>query len=147
VEDIRGKQPTDIIFHHYSQLTSVEQQKRVITPELISLVQAGKVLPNKCGLWLDMQKGEFSVGVFDLLSVKINGENSDWYVPILSKEELRLVEQRRQLLCMEPLEDYYEKTRFHLANQAAGYIFDVRTSVFEGNKAVLEAITEGMRKL
>ncbi|WP_020566903.1 hypothetical protein [Neolewinella persica] len=147
VQDIRGKQPMDIIFHHYCQSTSVKTQKRVVTPELISLVQAGKILPNKCGLWLEMQKGQFKTGVFTVLSFRINGKNSDWYVPILSNEDLMLVKQTREMLGMESLEEYYEKIRFGLSNPDVAYVFDVKKNIFEGDQELFQSVTKSMRKL
>ena len=145
--NVRGKQPVDIILHHYCQSTSLDSERATITDELVDLVQMGKILPNKCGLWLEMQNSGFNAGVFDVLGFKIDGVLSDWFVPILNKEDATEVAQTRQLLGMEPLEEYYEKIRFNLQNTGSDYVFDISKSIFELDQAQVELITKNMRKL
>jgi hypothetical protein len=48
---------------------------------------------------------------------------------------------------MEPLEDYYEKIRFSLANPDSPYVFDVQKSTFEANQDFFNRVSKNMRKL
>lgn len=146
-QNVRGKQPVDILLHHYCQSTSLDSKKAKITDELVELVQMGKILPNKCAHWLEMQNGAFNAGTFEVMGFKVDGVISDWYVPIMSKENAAVVSQTRQLLWMEPLEEYYEKIKFDLENVRVDYVFDVTRSIFEIDQAQMELFTKNMRKL
>lgn len=146
-QDVRGNQPLDVLFHHYCQSTSLDSKKAKITDELVQLVQTGKILPNKCGHWLEMQNSGFNAGAFDVMGFKVDGVISDWYVPVLSKEDAAVVAQTRKFLGMEPLEEYYEKIRFDLEDTGADYVFDATRSIFELDQASVELITKNMKKL
>lgn len=147
VRDIYGGQPTDIIFHHYCQSTSIDTKKMNLTPMLINLVLAGKVLPNKCGTWLELQKGDFQVGAHNVLRFKVDGKVSDWYIQVRKPHKQVLIDQTRQLLGMESLEEYYEKVRFHLADPMSSYKFDVQLSIIEAKQELFDRLVKNMRKL
>lgn len=146
VEDVRGGNYMDIVLHHYTQSTSINKDKPKLTPALINLVLAGKLLPNKCAHWLEMQQGDFNAGG-TVVGFKYDDNQSGWYVPEYSPVNKLLVDQTRDLLGLEPLSQYYEIIRFTIEHPDADYIFDVRKLVFEVDRETAEDLMKTMKKL
>lgn len=147
VRNFAGGQGYDIVFHHYTQGTSVDETQDKITPLLVNLVLEGKILPNKASHWLEMQNGEYTGGVFDVLNFKVNGLTSDWYIPKYNKRKKIIINEYRKWLGMETLDEYYEKFLFCVNNPKFKYIFDIQRSTFELDEAMFDGITSGMVKL
>ncbi|MBK8807144.1 MAG: hypothetical protein IPO21_11060 [Bacteroidales bacterium] len=116
VSSITGNQGYDIVFHHYTQKTSLVENKRMpkITPILVNLVLQGKVMPNKCSHWLEMQNGEFKAGVFGISNFSINGIKTNYYREKYSYERKLILDEYRKWMCLESLEDYLENSYLHL---------------------------------
>lgn len=147
VRNFRGSQPYDIVFHHYTQSTSLDVNKPKITALLVNLVLEGKIQPVEAALWLEMQNGEFSAGVFDVMIFNVNGKKSVYYVPLYTEKQRMLIGQCRKLLGMETLEEYYEKVLYKISNQGSSYIIKTQTNIFEVDEAGLIKYTASMKEL
>ena len=146
VRNFASRQGYDIVFHHYAQGTS-ENMKQKITPIIINLVLQGKILPNKAAQWLELQNDEFSAGVFDILSFKVDNKSTDYYVSNYTKERKLYINQYRKLLGMESLDEYHKKFIFKLNNPSSKYIFDLQKNIFHLDKDTFEKVIKGMRRL
>ena len=147
VRDFHGTQGYDIVLHHYTQSTSIEKNKKKITPLLINLVIGGVIPPNKCGLWLDMQKGEMLVGAFSLVGLKLVAGETKYYTTSYSKTERLLIEQYRKLLGMESLNEYHEKIQYVLNNPKSKYKFDVQIGTYEVSEEMYQRLSKKMTPL
>jgi len=147
VKNFAGEQGYDIVFHHYTQSTSMDKKKAKITPFLVNLVLQGKLLPNKASHWLEMQNGEFTAGVFDVLSFNVNGKETGYFVPNYDKRQKIIINEYRKWLGMETLDEYYEKLVFKINNPKAKYIFNIQKSVFEVNEEMFKRISMNMKEL
>lgn len=147
VSDFKGNQGYDIVFHHWAQSSSVEEDKEKITPIIVNLVLEGKITPNKASQWLEMQNIDYSTGVFDIMRFKIGEEMTDYYIPKYSNQKKILINEYRKWLGMETLEEYYEKFKFKVNNPDAEYIFDISNNVFEVDKKLFEGIISNMVEL
>lgn len=147
VNNFSGRQGYDIIFHHYTQSASIDETKDKITPLLINLVLQGKLLPNKASHWLEMQNGEFTTGVFDVLSFIVNGQETGYFVPDYDKRKIIIINEYRKWLGMETLDEYYEKFLFKINIPESKYIFDIQRSIFNVDSEMFEKITKNLKEL
>lgn len=147
VSSITGKQGYDIVFHHYSQTTSLDKKMPKITPILVNLASQGKLLPNKCTYWLEMQNGEFRAGVTDVFCCSINGVQTGYYRENYPFERKLLLNEYRKWLCLEPIEEYYEKLIFSIRNKDSKYIFDIHKDIYDVDQKMFEQITKNMVEL
>lgn len=147
IKNFLGWQGYDIVFHHYTQSTSLDKTKDKITPLLINLVLQGKLLPNKASHWLEMQNGEFTAGVFDVLNFNVNGKETSYFVPKYENRKYILINEYRKMLGMETLDEYYEKFLFKTSNPETKYIFDIYRNTFEIDSEMFEKFTKNMKEL
>ena len=147
VNNFAGRQGYDIVFHHYTQSTSLDKNKYKITPLLVNLVLQGKLLPNKASHWLEMQNGEFTAGVFDVLCFDVNGKETAHFVPKYDKRKKVIINEYRKWLGMESLDEYYEKFRFQINNPKSNYIFDLQRNILTVNDEVFKKFTSNMIEL
>lgn len=139
--DLRGDQGYDVVLHHYTQTKSIKKHLINLTPTLILQTQAGRIEPNKCAHYLEMQNGEFKAGVFDIFSIKFETKQSKYIIPKYSENQKIEIDYYRKLLFLESLEDYYEKVKFVIKNPDHKYIFDVRLNIIE---VINEEMYDGM---
>jgi hypothetical protein len=147
VQSISGSQGYDIVFHHYTQQTSLNKKLPKITPLLVNLVLQGKILPNKCAEWLELQDGEFSAGVFDVCGFSVNGKQSPYYIPTYSEKRKMIIEEYRKWLCMESLDEYYQKFLFVIQHPEAPYIFDIHKNIFDTDEKMMGSFIKNMKEL
>ena len=144
VNSVSGDQGYDILFHHYTQSTSVNKRLVKITPLLVNLVLQGKILPNKCSDWLEMQDGEFKAGVFGIKSFKINGKQTGYFRPAYDFIQKLIIDEYRKWLCLETLEDYYKKFTFVISNPDSKYKFDIRRNIYEVDENMYNILSKNM---
>lgn len=147
INSFAGGQGYDIVFHHYTQSTSLDKKKYKITPLLVNLVLQGKLKPNKVSHWLEMQNGEFTTGVFDVLSFNIDGKETGFFVPNYDRRKKTIINEYRKWLGMETLDEYYEKFLFKINNPKSKYILDTQRSSFEVNNEMFKNFTSNMKEL
>ncbi len=146
INNFAGRQGFDIVFHHYTQSTSLDKKKDKITPLLINLVLQGKLKPNQVSHWLEMQNGEFTTGVFDVMSFDVNGKKTGYFVPKYDIRKKTIINEYRKWMGMETLDEYYEKFLF-VINSKSKYIFDIQRSTFEFDNEMFGKITANMKEL
>lgn len=129
--DFWGGQGYDIVIHHYMQNRSKNRKLINITPILVNQVLEGRIHPNKCALWLELQGGEFTAGVFEVSRVSFEDKISRYYYPPYSKEKKLIIDEYRKWICLEPIEDYYKKVLFVTNNENNLYKFDIRPSTYQ----------------
>jgi hypothetical protein len=137
-------QEYDIVFHHYTQSTSLDENKQKITPIIVNLVRQGLVSPNRACLWLDMQQGEFKSGVFDICNYNVNGKITSYYYPDYLYRTKILIDEYRKWIYAEPIEDYYRKVAFKINNPSNKLIFDIKLNTFFCNENEFIRWTKGM---
>lgn len=147
VNSVTGKQGYDIVFHHYAQAASLEKKLNKITPLLINLVLEGKILPNKCAHWLEMQNGEFKAGVFDITGFKVNGKQVGYFKPVYGNVQKLIIDEYRKILCLESLEDYYKKFVFVIKNPNSKYNFDISINNFNVDEKTFSIWSKTMVEL
>ncbi|MGB0864063.1 MAG: hypothetical protein ACPG19_00620 [Saprospiraceae bacterium] len=147
VRNFAGGQGYDIVFHHYTQGTSLDDKKLKITPLLVNLVLEGRILPNKASLWLELQNGEYSAGVFDILNFKVNDVVSDWYISKYTDRKKVIINEYRKWLGMETLDEYCEKFLFSVNTPKAKYIFDIQRSTHHMDEAMFNEFVPYLEKL
>lgn len=141
--NFNGDQGYDIVLHHYTQGRSLDKNRISLTPVLILQAQEGRIEPNKCAHYLEMQNGEFKAGILDVLSLKFGTKQSRYIVPRYTANQRADIENCRKLLFLEPLDDYYEKVKFVIRNPDHKYKFDIRLNILE---APFEEMYNGMLK-
>lgn len=142
-----GKQGFDIVFHHYTQTTSLKKRKPKITPLLVNLVRQGKILPNRACLWLEMQNGEFKAGVFDVINFSIDVKQTSYFFPKYSSQQKLLIDEYRKWIYAEPIEDYYKKIVFKIKNPNTKMIFDTQLNTFEVDEEMYDQWSKNMIEL
>lgn len=144
VNNFSGTQNYDIVFHHYTQSTSLDSNKRKpkITSIIVNLVQQGKLIPNRASHWMEMQNSDFKGGVFDVLNFVINDKETGYYVAKMSYEQSIVVEECRKWIGLEPLKDYYKKFLYKLHNPNSALNFDILRNTFHMGKD-----EEGFKKM
>lgn len=147
INNFAGRQGYDIVFHHYTQSTSLDKKKYKITPLLVNLVLQGRLKPNKVSHWLEMQNGEFTTGVFDVLSFIVNGKETGYFVPNYDRRKKIIINEYRKWLGMEALDEYYEKFLFKINNSTSKYIFDIQRSSLEVDVEMFKTFTSNMKEL
>ena len=143
-----GTQGYDIVFHHYTQTCSINKKLVKITPILVNLVLKGKIRPNKCAHWIEMQGGDFKAGIFDIARFSVNGKKTPFYIPNYSNKQKIIIDEYRKWLCLEPIEDYYKKFMFKINHSETKYIFDIAPNTFEiPDENIVKSITSSMIEL
>lgn len=142
-----GGQGFDIVFHHYTQSTSLQKSKPKITPIIVNLVRQGKIAPNRACRWLEMQNGEFTAGVFDIFNCIVNGRRTNFFYPSYTYQRKVLIDEYRKWIYAEPIEDYYKKIAFKIKNPNNKMIFDVQLSTFEIDEEMFSQLTKNMIEL
>jgi Icc-related predicted phosphoesterase len=128
--DFSGKQGYDIVLHHHSQKRSNNKNLIDLIPILTTQVLEGRIEPNKCAHYLEMQDDGFSTGVFQVQCYVYNEKYSGMFVPDYSENKKLLIDKNRKSIGLESLEDYYKKVKFVTANKDNKYKFDVRINYF-----------------
>lgn len=148
VNSFFGNQKYDIVFHHYTQATSLDSNKRKpkITSIIVNLVQQGKIIPNKASHWLEMQHSDYKGGVFDVFNFIINGKETGYYIPIMTYDKSVIVKEFRKWLYLESLDDYYKKFKYKLNNPKNKYFLDIVKNTFDlGNdEETFKKVTKDM---
>ncbi len=147
VTDMYGTQPLDIVLHHYTQLTSLNKDKPKITSILVDLVHQGKLMPNKCALWLGLQNDGLMLGGNKIFQLSVDGRISDAYVQTYTNLQQKIIDQNRKWLHMEPLTDYYEVVKYVIDHPDQPFIFDVQRQVIEADAAMLDEWNKKLNKL
>lgn len=147
VNNWAGIQGYEIVFHHYTQQTSLETSKPKLTPIIINLVRQGKILPNRASLWLEMQNSEFTAGVFDISKFSINGSQTNYFYPSYTYQNKVLIDEYRKLIYAEPIEDYYKKIAFKIKNPNTKLIFDIGLFTIEVDEEKFNQLTKNMIEL
>lgn len=147
VNTFSGDLGYDIVFHHYTQQSSLNTSLNKITPILVNLVLEGKIMPNKAALWIEYQGIDFTTGVFNVMGVTVDNEKKGFFVPEYNKKEKLIINQYRQWLGMETIEEYYEKFIFKMVGEANNYIFDIRVGYFDMNEEMFSKMTANMTQL
>ena len=142
-----GVQGFDIVFHHYTQSTSLDKSKPKITPIIVNLVRQGKILPNRASLWLEMQNSDFTAGVFDIINFSIKGKETNYFHPTYTYQRKVLLDEYRKLIYAEPIEDYYKKIAFKIKNPNNKMIFDINLNTFEVDEKSFKEWTSNMTEL
>lgn len=125
VDDFDGRMGFDIVFHHYTQKSSLDNSLKKITKEIIKVVQQGKICPNKASHWLEMQNSGFDGGVFSIQCYVINGVETPYYCPNYSDSRLVEINKYRKWLFLEPYNDYLKKVNYFIKNPNTLYKFDI----------------------
>lgn len=133
LNNISGSQNYDIVFHHYTQSTSLDSNKRKpkLTSIIVNLVQQGKLIPNRASEWLDMQQSDYNGGVFDVLNFVVKGKETGFYIPKQTYDKKVIIAECRKWLCLEPLEDYYKKFVWKLNNPKSMFNFSISRNSFD----------------
>ena len=147
VSDVYGTQAADIVLHHYTQSTSLDAKKPKITSILVDLVQQGKLMPNKCALWLGSQNDGLWLGGNWIFQLSVNGQISDPYVQTYTDPQQKIIDQNRKWLHMEPLADYYKLVKYVIDHPDQPYTFDVQRTIVEADAKMLEEWNKKLNKL
>lgn len=138
-----GDQGYDIVLHHYCQVLSQGSEMRaryksmaredmvVLTDMLITQVQEGRVLPNKCARWLEFQNVGIKTGIMDLCKYSYNGKMSELLVPNYTADDQKAIDEYRKKLCLEPIQDYHRKAVYAASHPEMKFHLDVRMNIFE----------------
>ncbi len=131
-DNFYGAQGYDIVLHHYAQSLSLKKDSMLnITPLLILQVNEGRILPNKCGLYLDYQTLEFKSSVFSVLKFRIQDKDSGIFVPEYSHYRKIFIENNRKLICAEPLFEYYKKVLYKENTREHIFYFDAYINILD----------------
>lgn len=141
VQNFYGKQRYDIVFWHYTQSTSIDNNKHKITPIIVNAVLEGKILANKACYWMESQGGPFNAGVSGIVNFEIDGVISNYYCEDYDRRELILIDGWRKLLGMESLAEYYEKFKWFIENPESLYLFDMPKLTLELDRKTYERIS------
>ncbi len=147
VTDMYGTQPLDIVLHHYTQSTSLDPTKPKITSILVDLVHQGKLMPNKCALWLALQNDGLLLGGNHIFQFSVDGQISEPYVSSYTYLQQTIIAQNRKWLHMEPLVDYYNVVKYVIDHPSQPYIFDVQRQVVEATASEVENWAKKMNQL
>lgn len=130
-QDFSGGQGYDIVLRHNTQGRSQNKKLINLIPILIDQAIAGRIEPNKCSHYLEMQNEEFKAGVFDIYRVSLGEKYSKMLVPNYTEEKKLLIIENRNLICLEPIEDYYKKVKYVTSHKDNKFKFDVRLNTFQ----------------
>lgn len=129
-DDFYSSEGYDIVLHHWSQNRSKNSKIVSLTPFLIIQAQEGRIEPNKCSHYLEMQNEGFDGGVFSITRAEFNDSITSYYRPNYSNLRKMEINLYRRLLFLEPLDDYYEKVRYKITHPDSKYKFDIRLNTF-----------------
>lgn len=142
-QNFRGNQGYDIVIHHHCQSISQSESQRarngtapkkdliIMTPILTEQAKQGRILPNKCGQYLEFQNTEFNTGIFDVFRYSYNNNYSDYFAPKYNEYKKKLIDENRKSICLESIEDYYKKVIYTTTNKDSKLIFDVSLNTFD----------------
>lgn len=130
-QDFSGIQGYDIVLHHHSQSRSINKQLIDLIPLLKQQVIVGKIAPNKCAHYFEMQGDTFRAGVFAIFRVGYNGAYSPFLIPDYNTSQHLLIDSTRKEFLLESLEDYYKKAIYLIKNPNTPYLFDIRLNTLE----------------
>lgn len=130
-QDFSGWQGYDIVLHHNTQGRAKNKELTNLIPILIDQAIAGRIEPNKCSHYLEMQNEEFKAGVFDIYRVSFGEKYSKILAPVYTEENKLLINANRKLMCLEPIEDYYKKVKYITSHKDNKFKFDVILNTFE----------------